>query len=260
MSDEVAPLLGRHRAPEDSPPAEPEVPLLRLPADGTPEPITTAGELALAVDGLSAGHGPLAVDAERASGYRYSQRAYLVQLRRAGYGTVLIDPIALPDLTTLNTAMLRRRVDPARGPPGPALSERTRPVPEPAVRHRARRTPTWRGTRGPRHHGRVEARNPAREGSLRRGLEHPPAAPGLARLRRARRRTAYRASRRAGGRTRRRRQNAVGRAGVRGRPNRPASPTAGRPVATYLRDSCHPRPAPVGHGAGLVDQSQRAGR
>lgn len=44
---------------------------------------------------LSAGTGPVAVDTERASGYRYSQRAYLVQLRRDGAGTVLVDPIAL---------------------------------------------------------------------------------------------------------------------------------------------------------------------
>ena len=54
---------------------------------------------------MRAGSGPLAVDAERASGYRYSQRAYLVQLRRAGVGTVLIDPIALPDLADLNEAV-----------------------------------------------------------------------------------------------------------------------------------------------------------
>ncbi len=38
----------------------------------------------------------MAVDAERASGYRYSQRAYLVQLRRDPVGTVLIDPIGIP--------------------------------------------------------------------------------------------------------------------------------------------------------------------
>jgi ribonuclease D len=35
------------------------------------------------------------VDAERASGFRYAQRAYLVQLRRTGAGTALVDPIAL---------------------------------------------------------------------------------------------------------------------------------------------------------------------
>ncbi|AHI00171.1 ribonuclease D [Kutzneria viridogrisea] len=44
---------------------------------------------------LSGGTGPVAVDTERASGYRYSQRAYLVQLRREGAGTVLVDPVAL---------------------------------------------------------------------------------------------------------------------------------------------------------------------
>ncbi len=43
---------------------------------------------------LAAGTGPVAVDAERAHGFRYSQRAYLIQLRRAGSGTHLVDPIA----------------------------------------------------------------------------------------------------------------------------------------------------------------------
>ncbi len=50
---------------------------------------------------LDSGTGPVAVDTERASGYRYWQRAYLVQLRRAGAGTVLIDPIGLDDLSEL---------------------------------------------------------------------------------------------------------------------------------------------------------------
>ena len=75
------------------------------PADGLPPVITTADDLAAAVARLAAGTGPLAVDAERASGYRYGQRAYLVQLRRAGAGTVLIDPIACPDLSGLAAAM-----------------------------------------------------------------------------------------------------------------------------------------------------------
>jgi ribonuclease D len=43
---------------------------------------------------LAAGTGPIAVDAERASGYRYSQRAYLIQIYRRGGGLHLIDPIA----------------------------------------------------------------------------------------------------------------------------------------------------------------------
>ena len=75
------------------------------PADGLPPVITTADALAEAVARLAAGSGPVAVDAERASGYRYGQRAYLVQLRRAGAGTVLIDPIACPDLSGLDAAM-----------------------------------------------------------------------------------------------------------------------------------------------------------
>ncbi|GAA1082468.1 ribonuclease D [Pseudonocardia antarctica] len=44
---------------------------------------------------IAGGSGPVAVDAERASGFRYSQRAYLVQLRRAGAGSALVDPIPL---------------------------------------------------------------------------------------------------------------------------------------------------------------------
>ncbi|MDQ1717303.1 MAG: ribonuclease [Pseudonocardiales bacterium] len=90
---------------------EPEAPatgatlLLRTPRDGTPEPLTTPAELAAAAAGLAAGTGPVAIDAERASGYRYSQRAYLVQIRREGFGTVLIDPISLPDLSAIGTAL-----------------------------------------------------------------------------------------------------------------------------------------------------------
>jgi ribonuclease D len=83
----------------------PEVPLLREPADGVPEPITDSEALNRLVDLLAGGSGPVAFDAERASGYRYSQRAYLVQLRRAGAGTALIDPTALPALSGVNAAL-----------------------------------------------------------------------------------------------------------------------------------------------------------
>lgn len=54
---------------------------------------------------LGHGTGSVAVDAERASGYRYGQRAYLVQFRRQGAGTVLIDPIACPDLSGVDAAL-----------------------------------------------------------------------------------------------------------------------------------------------------------
>jgi ribonuclease D len=54
---------------------------------------------------LRSGTGPVAVDAERASGYRYGQRAYLVQMRRNGSGTGLIDPVPLPDLSVVQDAI-----------------------------------------------------------------------------------------------------------------------------------------------------------
>nr|WP_239075543.1 ribonuclease D [Planosporangium flavigriseum] len=79
--------------------------MLTAPRDGTPSPVTTPAELAEVARRFAAGTGPVAVDAERASGYRYSQRAYLVQLRREGAGTALIDPIPLSDLTVLNEAI-----------------------------------------------------------------------------------------------------------------------------------------------------------
>jgi ribonuclease D len=89
----------------DEPEAAPDVPVLREPRDGVPEPLTEPDRLSRLVDALGRGRGPVALDAERASGYRYSQRAYLVQLRRAGAGTALIDPIALPDLSAVGAAL-----------------------------------------------------------------------------------------------------------------------------------------------------------
>ncbi|MCW2494631.1 HRDC domain-containing protein [Jatrophihabitans sp.] len=90
---------------ENEPEQAPEVPLLSQPADGVPEPLVASGELSRFVDLIAAGTGPVAFDAERASGYRYSQRAYLIQLRRAGAGTALIDPIELPALSGLNAVL-----------------------------------------------------------------------------------------------------------------------------------------------------------
>jgi ribonuclease D len=78
---------------------------LTTPRDGTPEPVDSPAALAETISRLAAGTGPIAVDAERASGYRYTQRAYLVQLRRDGAGTVLIDPIPLGDLRALDRAI-----------------------------------------------------------------------------------------------------------------------------------------------------------
>ncbi len=89
-------------AGEEEPPAP--LPLLE-PRDGVPEVVQTPEALAAAVEAFAGGTGPVAIDAERASGYRYGQRAYLVQLRRAGAGTALVDPVALPDLSALSAAL-----------------------------------------------------------------------------------------------------------------------------------------------------------
>ncbi|HEX6453837.1 MAG TPA: HRDC domain-containing protein [Trebonia sp.] len=84
---------------------EREVVDLTEPRDGLPPVIADPDELAAAIERLAGGTGPVAVDAERASGYRYGQKAYLVQLRRACAGSVLIDPVACPDLSGLDDAM-----------------------------------------------------------------------------------------------------------------------------------------------------------
>jgi ribonuclease D len=78
------------------------VPLL-APAEGTPSVITTLIQLENAIAHLAQGEGPFAIDAERASGYKYSPRAYLIQIKRAGGGLHLIDPIAFVKPTTENT-------------------------------------------------------------------------------------------------------------------------------------------------------------
>ncbi|MFH8683197.1 HRDC domain-containing protein [Streptomyces lydicus] len=94
------------RAAGDSPP-DPRpapVPLLE-PREGIPPVTATEEALAEVVAAFAAGTGPVAVDAERASGYRYGQRAYLVQLRREGAGSALIDPVGCPDLSALGEAI-----------------------------------------------------------------------------------------------------------------------------------------------------------
>ena len=78
---------------------------LEHPSDGVPEVVVDERRLVEAAEALAAGTGPLAIDAERASGYRYGQRAYLVQVRREGAGTWLIDPIACPDLSPIAEAV-----------------------------------------------------------------------------------------------------------------------------------------------------------
>ncbi|MFI7358290.1 HRDC domain-containing protein [Streptomyces avidinii] len=86
------------------PPGGLPTPLLE-PREGIPPVVADADALAEVVAAFAAGTGPVAVDAERASGYRYGQRAYLVQLRREGAGSALIDPVGCPDLSVLGEAL-----------------------------------------------------------------------------------------------------------------------------------------------------------
>lgn len=72
-------------------------PVLALPADGVPKVVDTPAALADARAALRSGQGPLAIDTERAQGYRYTAKAYLIQIRREGAGTHLIDPTAFEE-------------------------------------------------------------------------------------------------------------------------------------------------------------------
>ncbi len=76
-----------------------------LPRDGLTELIDSPRGLATAADLLANGTGPVAIDAERASGFKYSQRAYLVQLRREKSGTFLIDPIEFENLNLIQESI-----------------------------------------------------------------------------------------------------------------------------------------------------------
>jgi len=93
--------------PDDKTEAEaetPQAPLLEL-RDGLPPVADSGGALSEIVEAIRSGSGPVAVDAERASGYRYSSRAYLIQLRREGSGSALVDPIAFEDMSALDDAI-----------------------------------------------------------------------------------------------------------------------------------------------------------
>jgi len=68
---------------------------LLAPYNGIPKLVETVSELQICIEQILAGSGPIAIDAERASGYRYSARAYLIQIKRTDGGLHLIDPIAV---------------------------------------------------------------------------------------------------------------------------------------------------------------------
>ncbi|TAP42705.1 HRDC domain-containing protein [Arthrobacter sp. S39] len=78
---------------------------LDAPRDGVPLVIETQSGLERCAAAIAAGTGPAGVDAERASGFRYGQRAFLVQIRREGSGTWLIDPEPFENLDIINDAL-----------------------------------------------------------------------------------------------------------------------------------------------------------
>jgi ribonuclease D len=84
-------VTGREVTDPDAP--RPEVPGPETHA--VVDVIETVDDYRAAVAALAAGTGPFAVDAERASGFRYSQRAYLIQVFRRGSGVFLFDPPAI---------------------------------------------------------------------------------------------------------------------------------------------------------------------
>jgi ribonuclease D len=88
----------------EAPPEEtPELPSAALEAPVLL--IETVQDFHKALDDLIAAEGPVAVDAERASGFRYSSRAYLVQVHRKGSANYLIDPISVGSLANITTEL-----------------------------------------------------------------------------------------------------------------------------------------------------------
>lgn len=85
-----------------------EVPILTSPRGGVPAVVETSEALEELATSLASGSGPVAVDTERAQGFRYTGRAYLVQFRREGSGNALLDPIPLmpePGLSPIQHAI-----------------------------------------------------------------------------------------------------------------------------------------------------------
>ncbi len=105
MTGRSTPVPVRVPGTTDSPVPDDAVVAYRRPAEGLPPVTDTPAALAHAAAALAAGTGPIAVDAERASGFRYGQDAYLVQLRRQGAGTVLIDPLGAGDMSALASVL-----------------------------------------------------------------------------------------------------------------------------------------------------------
>lgn len=82
-----------------------EINMLTQPEGGPAHFVANQMSYQNALARLAEGTGPFAVDAERASGFRYGNRNYLVQVRREGAGTYLFDPTSIETFEPLNDVM-----------------------------------------------------------------------------------------------------------------------------------------------------------
>lgn len=226
------------------------IPLLE-PREGIPPVVADETSLAEVIAAFAAGSGPVAVDAERASGYRYGQRAYLVQLRREGAGTALIDPVACPDLSGLGEAISGVEwVLHAATQDLPCLRE-IGMVPtrlfDTELAGRLAGFPEWAWARWSRACSASYWRR-----ALRGRLVHAPAPGAVAALRRARRGTARRSARRPGEGARPAGQAGLGPTGVRRDRAGRARAAAQGPLAPYVRDAQGAPPSADGGRAGAV--------
>lgn len=101
---------GAESAQADAPPVDdaPAPVPLTAPRDGMVPVIDRIQPLLEWCERAAEDDGPIAVDAERASSYRYSNRAYLIQLRTRSAGTALIDPVSCMIPPTLQRMMGER--------------------------------------------------------------------------------------------------------------------------------------------------------
>lgn len=90
---------------------------------GTAQFVDTSPQLQEASSALREGSSVVAIDTERAQGYRYGNDAYLVQIRRDDVGTFLVDSHALDDLDELARALPSPWIFHAAGQDLPALEQ-----------------------------------------------------------------------------------------------------------------------------------------
>ncbi len=100
-----------------------QLPIMKELAEGTPDLIDTQSQLDTAIKRLSGSDEPVAVDTERAQGFRYGPEAWLVQIRRRDVGTFLVDANALPNLGELSNVLNSPWIFHSAGQDLPSLAE-----------------------------------------------------------------------------------------------------------------------------------------